>query len=199
MMIDPTGGATFLSRPWPWYMAGPLIGLLVPVLLVLGNRQFGVSSTLRHACAALCAALCPGAVPYLRYDWRGEGGWSLAFAAGIVAGGLLAGVVFRDPAPVAIAARTKADLAVLGIHDFSGLVPRELFRWGALLTARGALLVVGGGFLVGFGTAYAGGCTSGHGISGLADRQLPSLVAALGFFAGGVLASHVVLPLLLAR
>jgi len=82
MMIDPTGGATFLSRPWPWYMAGPLIGLLVPVLLVLGNRGFGVSSALRH----LCAALLPGGVPFFRYDWQREGGWNLAFVAGIVVG-----------------------------------------------------------------------------------------------------------------
>jgi uncharacterized membrane protein YedE/YeeE len=187
-----TDGAAFLSRPWPWYVAGPLIGLLVPVLLVLGNRQCGLSSNLRH----VCAALRPRDVPFFCYDWRREGGWNLAFAAGTVVGGLLAGVVFRDPAPVALAARTRADLAALGIHDLTGLVPRELFHWGALLTVRGALLVAGGGALVGFGAAYAGGCTSGHGIAGLADRQLPSLVAVLGFFAGGVLASHFVLPLL---
>jgi hypothetical protein len=186
-----------LSRPWPWYVAGPLIGLLVPVLLVLGNRQFGVSSNLRHACAALAPR---GArAPYFRYDWRREGGWNLAFAAGMVVGGFLAGVVFRNPEPVAIAARTRAALLALGIHDLTGLVPRELFRWSALATVRGALCIVGGGFLVGFGTAYAGGCTSGHGVAGLADRQLPSLVAAVSFFAGGILATHILLPLLVAR
>jgi uncharacterized membrane protein YedE/YeeE len=184
-----------LSRPWPWYVAGPLIGLLVPALLVLGNRSFGLSSNLRHA----CAALLPRDVPFFRYDWRRAGGWNLAFAAGVVAGGFLAGVVFRDPEPVAIAARTRAELAALGIHDVTGLAPRELFRWGALLTGRGLLLVGGGGFLVGFGAAYAGGCTSGHGISGLAARQLPSLVAAVSFFAGGILATRLLLPLLIAR
>jgi uncharacterized membrane protein YedE/YeeE len=189
MMMD------LLSRPWPWYVAGPLIGLLVPALLVLGNRQFGVSSTLRHA----CAALLPRGVPFFQYRWRQEGGWNLAFAAGIVVGGFLAGVVFRTPEPVAIAARTRADLAALGIHDLTGLAPRELFHWGTLFTPRGALLVVGGGFLVGFGTAYAGGCTSGHGVSGLANLQLPSLVAAVSFFAGGILATHLLLPLLLGR
>jgi len=189
MMMD------LLSRPWPWYVAGPLIGLLVPALLVLGNRQFGVSSTLRHA----CAALLPRGVPFFQYRWPQEGGWNLAFAAGIVVGGFLAGVVFRTPEPVAIAARTRADLAALGIHDLTGLSPRELFQWGTLFTPRGALLVVGGGFLVGFGTAYAGGCTSGHGVSGLANLQLPSLVAAVSFFAGGILATHLLLPLLLGR
>jgi uncharacterized membrane protein YedE/YeeE len=122
-----------LSRPWPWYVAGPLIGVLVPVLLVLGNRQFGVSSTLRHA----CAALLPRGVPFFQYRWPQEGGWNLAFAAGIVVGGFLAGVVFRTPEPVAIAARTRADLAALGIHDLTGLAPRELFHWGTL-SRRGA-------------------------------------------------------------
>jgi uncharacterized membrane protein YedE/YeeE len=185
----------FLSRPWAWYVAGPLIGLLVPVLLLLGNRSFGMSSNLRHA----CAAMLPGDAPYFRYDWRREGGWNLAFAVGTVVGGFLAGVVFRDPEPVAIAAQTRAALATLGVHDLTGLAPRELFDARALLTLRGVVLVAGGGLLVGFGTAYAGGCPSGHGISGLASRQLPSLVAALGFFAGGILATHLVLPLLVAR
>lgn len=84
----------------------------------------------------------------------------------------------------------------LGIHDFSGLAPRELFAWPVLFTIRGIVSVVLGGFLVGFGTAYAGGCTSGHAISGLADLQLPSLIAVLGFFAGGLLATHFILPLI---
>jgi uncharacterized membrane protein YedE/YeeE len=85
----------------------------------------------------------------------------------------------------------------LGIHDLSGLVPRELFSWSSLATLRGLVLVVVGGFVVGFGTAYAGGCTSGHAISGLADLQRPSLVAVLGFFAGGVVATYLLLPLVL--
>ena len=84
----------------------------------------------------------------------------------------------------------------LGIHDFSGLGPKEVFSWSALLTIRGFVSVVVGGFLVGFGTAYAGGCTSGHAISGLADRQLPSLIAVVGFFAGGLVGTFLVLPLI---
>lgn len=180
------------SSPWPWYVAGPVIGLFVPALLLVGNSVFGVSSSLRHA----CAALLPGRIEYLRYDWKKMGLWNLLFVAGISVGGLLASHL-GGPQTVAISLATQADLVRLGIHDFSGLVPRELFHWSALLTFKGLLLIVGGGFLVGFGTAYAGGCTSGHAISGLADFQLPSLIAVAGFFTGGLLASHFLLPLLL--
>jgi uncharacterized membrane protein YedE/YeeE len=182
-----------LFAPWPWYVAGPLIGLVPAALLLLGNKLFGVSSALRHG----CAAIYPRDVAHFRYDWRREGGWNLAFVLGIAVGGLLAGGLLRNPAPVAIAAQTHADLAALGIRDFGGLVPRDLFGWASLLTLRGWVVLVGGGFLVGFGTAYAGGCTSGHGLSGIADLQLPSVVALLGFFAGGLLGTFVLLPLVL--
>ena len=184
-----------LLRPWPWYVAGPLIGLFAPLLLWLGNRLFGVSSNLRH----LCAAIAPRGIPYLSYDWRREGGWNLAFVGGIVIGGLLAGLVFRNPEPVAVAASTRAALASLGIHDLGGLVPRELFAWSSLATVRGWITIVGGGFLVGFGTAYAGGCTSGHGISGVANLETPSFIALAGFFAGGLLGTFLLLPLVLGR
>ena len=182
-----------LTRPWPWYVAGPLIGLFVPLLLLLGNKLFGVSSNLRHA----CAAVAPGKVAHFRYDWRGEGGWNLAFALGIGVGGLLAGWVLANPEPVAIAAATRADLAAFGITDFRGLVPAQLFSWESLLTARGIAILAGGGFLVGFGTAYAGGCTSGHGLSGVANLQTASFVALVAFFVGGLVGTFVLLPLLL--
>ncbi|MCC7416839.1 MAG: YeeE/YedE family protein [Acidobacteria bacterium] len=182
----------FLLRPWPWYVAGPIIGLMPAALLLLGNRALGVSNNLRH----MCAALLPGAIGYLRYDWRREGGWNLAFASGIVAGGLIGGVLLGNPRPVAIAAATRASLAALGVSSFGGLAPADLFNWANLLTVRGASLILGGGFLVGFGTAYAGGCTSGHGLSGIADLQVASLVALIGFFAGGIAGTFLLLPLL---
>jgi uncharacterized protein len=188
-----TAHLQILFRPWPWYVGGPLLGLFAPLLLWLGNRQFGVSSNLRH----LCAAIIPRDLSYFRYDWRQEGGWNLAFVAGILVGGVLAGALFANPEPIAITLRTKASLAALGVHDFSGLAPRELFGWSSLGHLRGWILIVGGGFLVGFGTAYAGGCTSGHGISGVADLQPASFIALAAFFVGGLAGTFVLLPLIL--
>jgi uncharacterized membrane protein YedE/YeeE len=181
-----------VSDPWPWYIAGPVIGLFVPALLILDNRLFGVSSSLQH----VCAAVLPAKPDYFRYDWKRTGFWNLFFVAGILVGGFLASH-WGEPHPVAISDETRLALTKLGIHNFSGLVPREVFSWTALLTLKGFVSIVVGGFLVGFGAAYAGGCTSGHAISGLADLQMASLVAVIGFFAGGLVATHFLLPLLL--
>ena len=182
-----------LFDPWPWYVAGPILGLFPALLLLLGNRLFGVSSNLRH----LCAAILPGRTKYFQYDWQREGGWNLAFAAGIFCGALIAAHLLGAGQVVAIADGTRASLAALGVERFDGIAPRDVFNWSALLTWKGLALIVGGGFLVGFGTAYAGGCTSGHGLSGIADLQLPSLIALIGFFAGGIAGTFLLLPLLL--
>ena len=182
----------WLTAPWPWYVAGPLIGLIVPLLLLLGNKPFGISSNLRH----VCAAVAPCRLPYFTYDWRREH-WNLLFITGVLLGGLLGGAVLANPAPVALSPEARAALEALGVQDFHGLVPRELFRWSSLTTFEGIILLVAGGFAVGFGTAYAGGCTSGHAITGLADLQVPSLIAVIGFFAGGLLATWILLPALL--
>lgn len=185
------------AGPWPWYVAGPLIGLVVPVLLVFGGKVFGISANLRHICAATPAParLKPS---FLRYDWRKAGGWNLLFVSGVALGGFLAVALLGVPdAGQSISEATREDLAALGITDFSGLAPSDLFRWSWLLSPAGVVVMVLGGFLVGFGARYAGGCTSGHAISGLADLQLPSLVAVVGFFAGGLLVTFGVLPLIL--
>jgi len=184
-----------LHQRWPWYVTGPLVGLVAVALLAIGNKPFGVSSNLRH----ICAACLPGNVTYFRYDWLRGGLWNLVFILGVVVGGFVGGVLFANPHPVAITPAAVTSLAKLGIHDFSGLVPRELFTWHLLLTPRGVIMFIGGGFLIGFGTAYAGGCTSGHGITGLADLQLPSLLTVISFFAAGAAASFFVLPLLVPR
>lgn len=184
----------FLRAPWPWYVAGPLIGLIVPFLLMLGGKPFGISANLRH----MCAATVPAGLPFFRYDWKRDGGWNLLFALGILLGGFAAARwLLPDGYAVAISEGTRTDLAALGLTDLSGLVPPELFGWEALSSTRGWMTLVLGGFLVGFGARWAGGCTSGHAISGLAALQLPSLLAVLGFFAGGLLMVHVLLPWLL--
>lgn len=181
----------FLTRPWPWYVAGPLIGLTVPVLLLIGNKHFGISANLRHMCAML-----PNKVPFFNYDWRKTGGWNLVFAFGILLGGFVGGVLLANPEPLAVAEATRRDLEALGVAVDGEFVPQALFGTGALASLRSWLLLLVGGFLVGFGARYAGGCTSGHAISGLADLQLPSLVAVIGFFAGGLIMTHLLFPLI---
>jgi uncharacterized membrane protein YedE/YeeE len=170
-----------------------LIGLILPLLLLYGAKLFGISSSLRH----LCAATGSGRLSFFRYDWKREGLWNLAFVAGIVLGGFFAGTVLATEAPIAISTETWNDLSALGVARQEGMAPVELFTWERLATLGGFVSVVLGGFLLGLGARWAGGCTSGHAISGLADRQLPSLVAVVGFFAGGLLVTHLVLPLLM--
>ncbi|MCL4213426.1 MAG: YeeE/YedE family protein [Gemmatimonadales bacterium] len=182
-----------LLAPWPWYVAGPMIGAMVPVLLILGNKQFGFSSNLRNLCAA---ALPTSRAAYLRYDWRASGGWNLAFLVGTMLGGFIA-AQYLGSGDVAIAPATRDALAALGITDFSGLVPAELFDTSVMFGARSFLILLVGGFLVGFGTQWAGGCSSGHGVAGLANFELASLIAVCGFFAGGLIGTHLLLPLVL--
>jgi uncharacterized protein len=182
----------WLTQPWPWYVAGPIIGLIIPLLLFLGNKQFGVSSSLRHT----CAACFPGNISFFKYDWKSEGLWNMILVLGVLIGGFLGGYVFKNPEPIALSASTIADLRALGLTDFSGFVPTEIFSWGGLGSLHGIILMVIGGFLVGFGARYAGGCTSGHAISGISNLQLASLIAVIGFFIGGLVITHLVFPLI---
>lgn len=182
-----------LFEPMPWYIAGPIIGLTVPVLLFLGGKMFGVSSNFRHICA-LCNF---GNVEFFKYDWKEDGAWNITFLTGSVIGGFLAGYVFANPEPIELASTTVADLQTMGINDFNGLVPDDFFSWSSLGSPVGLTVLAIGGFLVGFGTRYAGGCTSGHAITGLSDLQLASLIAVIGFFIGGLLMTHFIYPLIL--
>jgi uncharacterized protein len=181
-----------LQQPMPWYIAGILIGLTVPALLLIGNKQFGISSTLRHA----CAALLPSKKAYFNYDWKREI-WSFFFAGGVILGGIIATTILANPNPIALADATKADLVALGIQNYDGLMPTDLFSFTSIFTLKGFVFIVIGGFLVGFGTRYAGGCTSGHSISGLSNFQLPSLVATVCFMVGGFAVTWLVLPILM--
>lgn len=182
-----------IKEPWPWYVAGPLVGLTVPILLILGNKSFGISSSLRH----ICAACVPANINFFKYDWRKEL-WNLFFVLGILLGGLLASQFLINPEEIIVNTTLKAELSGYGITDYSNLVPVQLMNFANLLTLKGFIIMVGGGFLVGFGTRYAGGCTSGHAIMGLSNLQWPSLVATICFMAGGFLMANVILPIILS-
>ena len=182
-----------IQQPWHWSIAGILIGLTVPTLLLLGNKHFGISANLRH----LCAACLPANISFFKYDWKKEI-WKLFFAVGILIGGFIAAYFLQNPEPIQIAAATQAKLEAQGIHSFEGMIPTDLFSFQSLLTLRGFIIIVLGGFLVGFGTRYAGGCTSGHAIMGLSDLQVPSLVATISFMIGGFLMTWFGLPFILS-
>jgi len=182
-----------LTKPWPWYVAGPLIGLTVPLLLIIGNRAFGVSSTLRH----ICAACFPGKIPFFNYEWKKET-WNLFLVTGIFIGGFIANVWLSSDEPIQINAALQSELAGYGITTIDSLWPTQLFNFENVVTLKGFMVIVLGGFLVGFGTRYAGGCTSGHSIFGLSTLQWPSLVATICFMVGGMVMANFILPIILS-
>lgn len=153
---------SLLTQPWPWYVSGPLIGLTVPILLLLVGKPFGISSSFRH----LASAISPKTpIADLKdNDWRGES-WNLAFVAGIALGAFAASHLLAESA--------------------SPLLPDHYRHW------EGAVQLFFGGILVGFGTSYADGCTSGHSIMGLSSLKWPSLLATLCFFVGGALTTFI--------
>jgi uncharacterized membrane protein YedE/YeeE len=174
-------------------VAGIFIGLTVPALLLLGNKTFGISSSLRH----ICAACIPAKIPFFNYDWKKES-WNLYFVVGTLLGGFLAVQFLSNPEDMVIADATKAHLQANGVIDFAGMMPSDVFSWDALFSVRGLVFTVFGGFLVGFGTRWAGGCTSGHAIMGLSNLQWPSLVATCCFMVGGILMTWFGIPFLLS-
>lgn len=181
-----------LSQPWPWWAAGIIIGLIVPALLILGNKHFGLSANLRHA----CAACFPSDLKFFKYEWKKEV-WNFFFVGGIIVGAVIASTVLANPDPVTVVPALAAELKQYGIDDYSNMVPQQLISWESLFTIRGFIMLVFGGFLVGFGSRYAGGCTSGHAIMGLADLQWPSLVATIFFMVGGFIMANLILPYIL--
>lgn len=181
-----------IKQPWPWYVAGPLIGLIVPALLLLGNKHFGISANLRH----VCAACFPAGIKFFQYNWKKEI-WNFFFVGGILAGAILAAQFLANPDPVIVDPALTNELQGYGIQVKGTMLPEEIFSWNSLFTLRGLVMLAGGGLLVGFGTRYAGGCTSGHSIMGLSDLQWPSLVATVMFMVGGILVANFVLPFIL--
>ncbi len=182
-----------LKQPWPWYVAGPLIGLTVPVLLLIGNRSLGISSSLRH----VCAACMPAKIPFFSYDWKKEV-WNLFFVGGILVGSFLAMTFLGNPNPVDVHPDLITEMEGYGLTNLKVVVPEEIVNWSSLLTLKGFLMIIVGGFLIGFGTRYAGGCTSGHAIMGLSNLQWPSLVATCCFMIGGFVMANLILPHILS-
>jgi len=180
----------WIYEPWPWFVGGPLI-VLVMFLLIYFGKAFGVSSNLRTMCAIGGAGKF---ADFFKFDWKKQI-WNLVFVLGGVGGGVIASQFMMASNAVDISEATKASLTELGIHNPGvEFVPEELFGLEALTSWQGILFLVVGGLLIGFGTRYAGGCTSGHAISGLSNLQLPSLIAVVGFFIGGLAMTHFILP-----
>lgn len=182
-----------IRQPWPWYVAGAVIGLTVPALLLLGNKHLGISSSLRH----VCAACIPGNISFFKYDWKKEI-WNLFFVGGVLLGGVIATQFLSNPEGIMISEKTVSDLQALNIAVDGNLMPASIFSFENLFTLRGLMFFVIGGFMVGFGTRYAGGCTSGHTIMGLSNLQWPSLVATCCFMAGGFVMIYFIFPWLMS-
>lgn len=183
----------YLSQPWPWYVSGPMIAFVMGLLLFVG-KSFGVSDTLRTACAMGGAGKLS---EFFNFDWR-KHSWNLIFVLGAVIGGFIASTWLQQPDPIPLGQDTVTKLKEFGIQNpGDDYLPEEIFSWKGFFTLRGFIMLVIGGFLIGFGARYAGGCTSGHAISGLSNLQLPSLIAVIGFFIGGLFMTHVLLPVIL--
>ncbi len=180
-----------LSQTWPWYISGFLISITMFLLLWSGG-EFGVSSNLRTMCTIGGAGK---KISFFDFDWKSQI-WNLIFALGAVIGGFIATNFLTNPEGINISENTIASLSTLGISFEHELMPTQLFNWESLSTLKGIFVIVGGGFLVGFGTRWAGGCTSGHAISGLSNLQLPSLIAVIGFFIGGLIMTHLIFPII---
>ena len=181
----------FLQQPWPWWVAGPLIGLMVPILLLFDNKQFGISSTMRD----FCAYVLPGKRSYFNYNLKEHAGRNV-LVLGVLFGGIISATLLRSEANIDLSPKTVTDLQALGLTDFSGLIPSEIFGWDKVLSLNGFIFIVLGGFCIGFGTRYADGCTAGHAITGLSLFSPASLVAVIGFFAGGLISTHLLFPLI---
>jgi len=181
----------FLTQPWSWWFSGILIVSIMFFLLYFG-KSFGISANLRTICAASGVGK---RVKFFDFNWRNQL-WNLVFLAGSIIGGFIAHKFMSNGEPVQLAEATIADLNALGFLNPTSIQPEELFSWEAIFTFKGFFILALGGLLVGFGTRYAGGCTSGHAISGLADLQLPSLIAVIGFFIGGLIMTFGIFPLL---
>ncbi len=181
-----------MLQPWPWYVSGPLITLIMLLLVYLG-KTFGMSSNLRTLCSIGGAGKYSD---FFRFDWRSQR-WNLLVVAGAIIGGFIAVTFLSDGSAIALNPKTVNELQALGFQEAGNtLLPPEIYDWESVFSLKGMAILIIAGFLVGFGTRYAGGCTSGHAISGLSNMQWPSLIAVIGFFIGGLIMTHFLLPLI---
>lgn len=180
-----------LSQKWPWYISGPLISLIMFLLMRIGGR-FGISSTLQTLCSIGGAGK---KIAYFNINWKAQI-WNLVFVLGALIGGFIAVNFLGGDENMSLSQATVSDLENLGIAFNEKLIP-ETFDWSLLFSFKGIILFVLGGFLIGFGTRWADGCTSGHAISGLSNLQPASLLAVIGFFIGGLTMTHFILPYIL--
>lgn len=181
----------FISQPWPWYVSGPAIAFVMIWLIYFG-KTFGFSSNLKTICAMFGGGKN---VKYFAFDWKKQS-WNLYFLVGSVIGGFIAAHWLKSPLPIQISSATIDDLQKLNIPFDGRLEPDAIFNAHNLMSLKGSLLFLEGGFLIGFGTRYAGGCTSGHAISGLSNLQWPSFIAVIGFFIGGLVMTHLLFPII---
>lgn len=183
----------WIFNPWPWYIGGPMIALIMFLLLYFG-KNFGMSSNLRTFCT-ICGA--GKSNEFFNFDWKTQQ-WNLMVSAGAIIGGAIAAHFLSTDSSVAIHPDTITKLQDLNINSAGvSYLPEELFSMQALMQPKVILILSIGGFLVGFGARYAGGCTSGHAISGLSNLQLVSLYTVIGFFIGGLFMNHLLLPYIL--
>lgn len=180
-----------IRQPWPWYISGALIALVMVLLLYFG-KSFGFSSNLRTICSMAGAGR---KVKFFNFDWKSQK-WNLFFLTGAIIGGFLSSTILKSDSPLQLSSATVNDLARLGIHFNGEMNPEALFSVDAFSSPKTLVILLTGGILVGFGSRYAGGCTSGHAISGLSNLQLPSLIAVIGFFIGGLIMTHFLFPLI---
>lgn len=181
----------WILQPWPWHISGFLIVVIMLFLIFMG-KSFGFSSNLRTICSACGAGKT---AKFFDFNWRSQI-WNLLFLVGAIIGGFISFQFLSTGEAVQISEATIQDLQNIGIAAPEGLQPMEIYGTESAFTLRGFLVLLIGGLLIGFGARYAGGCTSGHAISGMSNLQLPSLVAVIGFFIGGLIMTHLLLPII---
>ena len=182
----------FILQPWPWYVAGAMIALVMFLLFYLG-KAFGVSSNLETICAMGGAGKL---VDFFKFDWKAKS-WNLMFILGAVIGGFITYQWLTPDEIVLLNPQTVQDLSDIGFENAGAqFLPDEIFGLETMFSLKGFLILLIAGVLVGFGTRYAGGCTSGHAITGLSNMELPSLISVIGFFIGGLIMTWVLLPLI---